>query len=292
MEPNQNPQNSQDPQNPQNQQPAAEQHTAEPNTADPSTTLGSQTGPVGPASAPSAGAAQPQQPLEAVPTVWPGAFGVYKHSKEAVKFVLRPFILYTVVTFVVSLIPSLAKQGTMAHSLIQLLLGLVGVWISAAGIFVLLSGVHREQTTFNHALQKAGKKYLSFLALSLLLGLIAIGTILLLIVPFFLIYPRLAFSQYYLLDKDMGVIDSLKASWDETRGHLGKIYGVIGATILMALLAVTIIGIPFAIYFIIMYSAAPVILYYFIHRNTAAIAVTGPVSSPPSDPSGPILTQK
>jgi hypothetical protein len=65
----------------------------------------------------------------------------------------------------------------------------------------------------------------------------------------------------------MDILDSIRASWDKTNGHVGKVYGIVGVNILMALLVITIIGIPVAIYLLVAYSAAFAYLYRYIVRK-------------------------
>jgi uncharacterized membrane protein len=117
----------------------------------------------------------------------------------------------------------------------------------------------------------ASKKYIwnVFLA-SILVGLAVIGSLLLFIIPFFFVFPRLIFTSYLVIDKDMKPTEAFKASWSMSKGHLGKVYGIAGANIAMALLVVTIIGIPFAIYFIFMYTAASAVLYTFLKKQQPA----------------------
>jgi hypothetical protein len=108
-----------------------------------------------------------------------------------------------------------------------------------------------------------------FAAIVLLYIILAISFILL-IVPFFFVLPRLTLRPYFLVDRKLGPIDALKASWAETNGHAGKVWGIIGVNIVFGLLAVTIIGIPFSIYFVFMYSSATVLLYNYIKAHPTA----------------------
>jgi hypothetical protein len=77
----------------------------------------------------------------------------------------------------------------------------------------------------------------------------------------------------------MNILDAYKASWDQTKGHSGMIWNIYGAGFAMALLMITIIGIPFAIYFLIMYSAALAVAYNFIN-GSQPVAETSPAAAP------------
>ena len=64
----------------------------------------------------------------------------------------------------------------------------------------------------------------------------------------------------------MDVMDALKASWNTTEGNVGKVYGIVGVYIVFSLLFITIIGIPFALYFFVMYAASTTVYYEYTSR--------------------------
>ncbi len=103
--------------------------------------------------------------------------------------------------------------------------------------------------------------------LGIVSGLVLVASFIALIIPFFIVAPRIALSPYFLIDKNMGPIEALKASWAITQGHAGKVWGIIGANIAFALLILTLIGIPVAIYLLFMYSAALAVLYEFLNKQ-------------------------
>jgi len=152
---------------------------------------------------------------------------------------------------------------------------LVGVVISyilsAAVTYIYVCDVRRQQVVFLDSTAKALPwLWLKYLGLVIWKGAIGLISLVLLIIPFFFIYPRLVLAEYYLVDQNTSILFALKASWRATEGQLGKIYGIFGAYVAMFLLAITIIGIPFAIYFIIMYSPAYALLYEFLKTAPAA----------------------
>jgi hypothetical protein len=110
---------------------------------------------------------------------------------------------------------------------------------------------------------------LKYIANAILMTLLLGVAFVLLVVPFFFVLPRLLLAPYFLIDQKLGPIVALQRSWEATKGHAGKIWGIIGASLAMALLAVTIIGIPFAIYFLFMYGAASALAYEFVAKQTA-----------------------
>lgn len=219
---------------------------------------------------------------EAVPSVWPGAFKVYAASKEAMMYNIKTVVWLIVLSFVVSIAANVvspnqfyatdttvASTSSASGMLINIVSQLLSILLSAAMIYAIIAGVKRQKMSLNESLEAGLKKFLPIIGQSLLLGLIALGSILLFIVPVFFIMPRLALAQYYLLEGNMGVTDSITASWRATKGNVGKVWGIIGVNLLIALLCITIIGIPFAVYFGIMYSAAEVILYFWLKGRKA-----------------------
>lgn len=226
----------------------------------------------------------------AATSAWPGAFGIYKFSKDAVRL-NGNLIGILIVISVLTQIPSNFKLGNPG---VSILLSIVtyGISLIVSTIFtiVLLSGVKKQKLTLSQAFNSAMGFLLSFFLVSLMVGFISVVSILLFIIPFFFIAPRLVFAPYLVIDKNMSAAEAIQMSWSMSKGKLGKIYGIIGANLAMGALAITIIGIPFAIYFIIMYSAAIAILYVFIQNNPATAAqqpAMSPASQTPQVPASP-----
>lgn len=202
-------------------------------------------------------------------TAWPGAFGIYPTSCDAVRLNLLMLVELFVVAVAISLLLSNARAGVPG----QLIANLVSLVVSVMVIRTQLHGVRGQKVTwsdlFNDDLPLLSLK---MLGLGLLLILIAAGSLLLFIVPFFFVMPRLTLASYFLVDKNMGITEAINASWQATKGNVGKVYGILGVNLLMWLLMITIVGIPIAIYLIIMYSASSAVLYEFVNRRPAAPA--------------------
>lgn len=200
-----------------------------------------------------------------VPKEWPGAFGLFKHSKPAVMLNLGALLLVWLFTFVVTAIFDRENvwQNTQ-DSVLQIVGFLLNALASAALVIVYLNSIGKKKIDFQEAFKQAWPFFVNMVLFTLLGTLIAIGSFLLFIIPFFIVMPRLALANYFLIDQKMGVVDSFKASWNATQGHVGKVWGIFGVNLLMILLMITIIGIPVAIYLLLMYSAALPILYRFL----------------------------
>jgi len=217
-----------------------------------------------------------------VPSTWPGGFGAYKFSKKAVKLNLGTIVLLWIIDLAVGGgFDFIFKRGGG-------LVGLVfGSLVMAALTLTFIASVRGKRLEIGEAFSQGVTFWLRMIGLTLLVSITLVISILLLIVPFFFVFPRLVLASYFLVDKNVGVIDAYKTSWNVTKGHVGKVYGIVGATILMALLMVTIIGIPFSIYFLVMYSAVFAVLYEFINKPTPAPAAAASAPAPPTAPAPP-----
>jgi len=246
-------------------------------------------------SPPATAAPAPASPLPSVPSTWPGAFGAYKYSKQAVKPNVWPLVSLWLINLVISFVVELALKRIG-----EIIAIIIGSLLTAAILLVLIASVRGRHMSVGEALSEALPLWLKMIGLQILVVVSVVVSALLLIVPFFFVLPRLVLSSYFLVDKRMGVIEAYKASWAATKGNAGKIWGMIGATFLMVLLMITIIGIPFAIYFLLMYSAALAVLYEFLTKSGAAPAPTAaapqaaaspPPAVPPVPPTPPTPVQ-
>ena len=203
-----------------------------------------------------------------IPAAWPGAFGLYRYSKEVVKRNVWTIVGLYLASFVVSgFLLGMFDKDREHFGLINVLVQLISVIFSTAITVVLLRSIAGKKIAFGESLSEALPYYVNMLITTILLAITAVITLAALVVPFFLVVPRLVLAEYFVIDKNMNPIDALKASWNLTRGNVGKVWGIIGVNILMALLILTVIGIPFAIYLLLMYSAAYVVLYAYLHAS-------------------------
>jgi len=62
----------------------------------------------------------------------------------------------------------------------------------------------------------------------------------------------------------MSGTEALSRSWDMTKGHMGKIFGIIGVSILMLLPVITIVGIIATVILLVLYAAAMPVLYNYL----------------------------
>jgi len=209
-----------------------------------------------------------QQPP--VPITWPGAFGLYKFSRNAVRLNLSTIVGLFAISLLASIIFGvLGGNKSPSMDVMDLISNLFGIWISAALVFALLASVRETKTSVGEALKQGGGFYLNYLVLTVLTIVILGISLALLIVPFFIVLPRILLAPFYLVDQKLGPTAALKASWHGTRGNSGRVWGILGVCFLMGLLCLVLIG----IYFLFMYSAALALLYAFLAKSTAEPAI-------------------
>ena len=201
---------------------------------------------------------------------WPGAFGIYKYTKSAVmnnlSFLIILSLASTGLGFLASLISN--KIGHNSFSAIGSTISyFVSVVVSAALTYSLLEISKGTSIGWNDIYEIIIKRFWKIVGALILTGLIAVASILLLIIPAFFVIPRLALVQYFVLDKGMSPPDAIKASWDTTEGNYGKIYGIVGVSILIVLPVFTIVGIIATIYFTIMYYPVFAMLYLYLTKQ-------------------------
>jgi len=110
---------------------------------------------------------------------------------------------------------------------------------------------------FGEAISATLGRLPAFIGMALVMYVLLVLSLVALIVPFFFVMPRLSLAQYFFFDQNMGPLEAIKASWNATSGHVGKVWGIMGMCIVYSLLIFTIIGIPIALYLLFMYSSAP-----------------------------------
>jgi hypothetical protein len=236
---------------------------------------------------PVAAAPAPEASLPSVPDNWPGTFGLYQYSKQAVKVNIGAIVILWILQAIIS------GSSFKLHQTGDLLSLIIGSLLTTAAILLYLAGINRQKLSLGQALSQAVPLWLKMIGLNILLFLSFIVSFILLIVPFFFVAPRLSLANYFLVDKNMGILEAYKTSWSVMKGHSGKAWGIILLTIAIILLSLTIIGIPFSIYMYIMYSAAFAVLYKFLEKGQpepAANPTPSQVAAPPAPDAQPPVT--
>jgi len=172
--------------------------------------------------------------LKKIPKEWPGAFGAFKYSKDIILFNIGNIFILSLISGAFANFGNNIKNIGLA--LIVLFVAYIFIFfIQIALIINYFAGADNKKINLSDSIKKAQHYLVNFIIMNILKVIIIILSIMAFIIPFFFILPRLLLSDYYLVDKDLGPVESLKASWTGTKGHALQVYSVIGAYIAMLL---------------------------------------------------------
>ena len=173
--------------------------------------------------------------------------------------------------------------GFISDILSYIVSGFIGIAVAIGYI----GSVKNTKVSVGDAISQAMPKVINAAIFTFLSGVIMFLSFIALIVPFFFVFPRLTFGSYLIAEKNMNAIDALKQSWEMSKGHVGKIYAIAAGMILMGLIAITVVGLPIAIYFLFMYQAGFFVLYKYIQNQKSG--TQNPAGSPamPQSPANP-----
>jgi hypothetical protein len=189
------------------------------------------------------------------------SFSLLRPSARALYLNIWTFVGLYAITMIVSIISNFADQQSSLYLMLSLLGMVIGVVIAPAVPLAQLRSVEGKEVELIEALQDGIPFVFRIFLLQVATIVLFIGGLVLLIVPGIFVIQRLLLAPYFLIDRDLGVIEAIKMSWAETKAHSGPVWGLIGANIAYALLLFTIILIPVAIAILIAYSVAPAIRY-------------------------------
>lgn len=132
----------------------------------------------------------------------------------------RFLFLVSLAMIFVSMLGESVKDSTVLELLFWLLNSVL--WIGFINICFKL--VNKKRVELIELIGDIGKLP-SYIIASILYGLAVGFGFLLLIVPGVILATRLQLYIYYIIDKNQGPIESLKSSWNATRGHMLNLIG-------------------------------------------------------------------
>ena len=209
-------------------------------------------------------------------TTWPGAFGSFKHSAAAIRFNLGTILSLVALSVVLTLAPDAISKDATFKDLAVIIANILSIIVSLALVYATLASARFKKIGLDEAIASGFSLVaIRYFLMNVLLAVIYVISFVLLIVPFLYIFPRTILAPYFMIDKDLGPIESIKASWYSTKGHVAKIYRILGVMLLMALAILILVG----IYFLIMYSAVIALLYLYVTQHTETKASASPLST-------------
>ena len=151
----------------------------------------------------------------------------WEDFKKHAGFLVCTYVIVTVLCFallapfIILEIQAIFEKAWERH-LITLLVrilfeGIVGTWFALGIITVNLKIIRGETPSFLDLYTSAGKFFTAYLAWLFLILAVILG-FLALIIPAYFIMLIVIFYMWFIVDRDMGVMDSIWASIDATRG--------------------------------------------------------------------------
>ncbi len=204
-------------------------------------------------------------------------------SMEALKLNIWTFVLLAVVpgailmlAFFFALIPLMAAGngsdtvagiGLVFVFAIALLALIAALVFAPAMVQTQIASVKGQKVEFGEAFNKAKPYVLRFIGLGLLAGLAIIVGLLLFVIPGLLAIFFFSYAGYVLVDKNVGVVDSLKASYE-----LAKEYWKVTAGLFIVNAAISAVG-----YFPVIGGLASLVLTiaYFCLGAMVYLAIAG-----------------
>ena len=141
-----------------------------------------------------------------------------------------PVAVFSVISVGQSFLPSSVIDSgsqviTVIMTILQILYLLVGVFVAVAGIIGLGKVIGGGELSVRKTFASAWKKYWIFLLLSIVLALVYVFGFVLLLIPGLLFVVWFAFSKFVMVEKGLGLKESLLKSKAMVKGIYWKILG-------------------------------------------------------------------
>ena len=228
------------------------------------------------------------------PTTKPflGAFDLFKPSVQGIVLNIKTFVLLIVsaVAPAAAAVPLAFVAGSAdieflksAAIVLSALLGLA----TLALLFMVMPAlfVVQLQSVRGHVIQpmvafrKGLKHFWRFYGVTILQLIILTLAFVALIVPYFFMLRRYILVQYYVIDRNMGVMDALRLCATDSLTYRSPLWGLVGVTVLLSLAG----GIPIISLVIwiptLLYALAPAVRYSEIQTANKAAEENSDLSS-------------
>jgi hypothetical protein len=235
----------------------------------------------------------PKTPAHA-PTSQPflGAFDLFKPSINGIILNIKTFLflIFAPVLPLAIAVPFFILSASIdiraveiagfVLCIILLVASVVLMLLTAPGLYVTHLASVRGQVVEPMAAFREGRKHFwRFIGASILQALIFIVAFIALIIPLFFMMRRYTLVQYYVIDKNMGVMDALSASAADSLTFKSPMWGLVGVLTLLNVAG----GFPIIQYVAwipgLLYSLAPAVRYQEIQTASKAAEASSDISS-------------
>lgn len=171
-------------------------------------------------------------------------------AKSNVTFFLAIFVIWAFITIISQgLQASLNSENQFVASfLVSIVMWIVGSIISMGVIFITLQFVDKKKPHVKDVFYT--KNLFNFILASIMKTLIIFVGYLLLIIPGIIFSIKLQYAEYLIVDKQKDAVDSLKGSWELTKGVkwnlflFGLLLGLINILGFLALFVGLLVTVP------------------------------------------------
>ncbi len=118
---------------------------------------------------------------------------------------------------------------------VVLIVGVIMLFFAAMSTSLSLRSVDGEKPTAGELFETAKKYWLRQLGLIIVIAVIVIVGLILLIVPGIIAILRLSMAPYLMFDRDLSIMDSIKASNELTKKNMGAVAAAIGLYLLISI---------------------------------------------------------
>lgn len=141
----------------------------------------------------------------------------FKVAKNNFFFFISIFVIVIFVNAILGyLTAGLSKQGPIIDFILTIVRAVVGIIISMGFLNISLKFADGTKPKITDIFYT--KPFINYFLVSLVKTVIVAVGVVLLIIPGIIFGIRLQFATYLVIDKNMGISDALKKSWDMTRG--------------------------------------------------------------------------
>jgi hypothetical protein len=126
-----------------------------------------------------------------------------------------------------------------------LVLVALSIFLYAMSVVLQVRASKGQRPNFNELVEGGKKYWLRIIGLSILSGIIVVVGLILLIIPGIIAIGRIAMAPFHMVDKDLGVMDSLKASNEMGKKHAGAVWAAILLFFGISIIIGIISGIPY-----------------------------------------------
>lgn len=142
----------------------------------------------------------------------------FEIAKKNIVFFLSVFVIWAIVTIISSVIQGSlnANKQSLISFIFTLFMWIVNSIISMGVINIVLKFVDNKKPRLSDIYYT--QKLFNYILASILRGIIIVFGFIMLIIPGIIFAIKLQYSEYLIVDKKFDAVDSIKGSWEMTKG--------------------------------------------------------------------------